>query len=133
MRSVLLILALLFGPSAQASAHVKWFVEQVQATEAVQFSVAEPAVQFGILILLIPVVVAICINRIMIEPPQAVINFGYQWRNKILYMVQLLVGASLLVTAYNGAIIAPHLEEGVMMFVLRGVEATAAVLLITNL
>ena len=129
-----LAFALLFGLSTPASAHVKWFVEQGIDAGAVQFSLSEPAVQIGMLILLLAVFVAIGINRVMVAPPQALINFGRQWKDKIIYLVQLLVGGSLLATAYNGAIIAPHLEEGSqLMLVLRGIEATAAVLLIANL
>jgi uncharacterized membrane protein YphA (DoxX/SURF4 family) len=133
-RHVTIILVILFGLSTRASAHVKWFVEQKPGADFMPFSVAEPAVQFAIPILMMVVVITIGINRLMPEPPQGVIDFGNQWKNGILYLVQVLVGVSLLITAYNGAIIAPHLKDGgEMMLVFRMVEATAGVLLITNL
>jgi uncharacterized membrane protein YphA (DoxX/SURF4 family) len=112
---------------------VKWFVEQPTGVNKVQFSLYEPATQIGILILIAAIATAIWLNRIIVDPPRAVVAFGKRSPNTVLYLVQLLVGTSLLMTAINGAVIAPHLEnDGMVMVLLLIVEVGAAVLLIAD-
>lgn len=128
-----LFLMLLIGVPAVAMAHVKWFVGQSASPGVLQFSLIDPTVQIGTMLLLTALLVAISLDRRMVGPPQDVIDFGDQHRDKILYLFQLLVGISLLVTAFSGAIIAPHLDEiGGKMLVLRLVEVSAAIMLISN-
>lgn len=134
-KGIALSLLPLFGIPAEAMAHVKWFVEQGASPGAVQFSIAEPAVQTGVMIVMTALLVAINIDRsMMVAPPHTIVKFGERHREDILYLFQLLVGISLLVTAFSGAIIAPHLDHNNgMMLLLRLVEVSAAIMLISNL
>jgi uncharacterized membrane protein YphA (DoxX/SURF4 family) len=132
-KTILVSLSLFFFFPAQASAHVKWFVEQPTGVNKVQFSLSEPAIQIGILILISAIATAIWLNRIIVEPPRAVVTLGERRMGAVVYLVQLLVGISLLVTTINGAVVAPHLEnEGVLMVLMQVVQVSAAVLLIAN-
>jgi hypothetical protein len=121
-------------PSA-VQAHVKWFVDanRIAQNETLTFHLTDPAVQLWIGALVFGLVSAYLLDRYMRQPPQALIDTGAQWHQSIVYLFRLIVGFSLLVTAYKGAILAPHLQEGsTFALALRGVEALIGLLFISN-
>jgi uncharacterized membrane protein YphA (DoxX/SURF4 family) len=116
-----------------AWAHVKWFVKEEGGQSAVHFSFSETTVQIWTVIILVCVSMALLLDRIIPEPPRQMREFAASRRVQILHLFQVLVGLALLVTAVQGAIIAPHLTEpGRGGLVLRFVEGGIGLLLIAN-
>lgn len=116
-------------------AHVKWFVDadRIARNETWTFHLTDPAVQIWIGALLFGLVSAYLLDRYIRQPPQVLIDTGAQFHQGIIYLFRLIVGISLLVTAYKGAILAPHLKEGsIFALALRGVEALIGLLFISN-
>jgi hypothetical protein len=116
-------------------AHVKWFVDadHIIRNEAFTFHWTDPAVQVWIGALVFGLVGAYLVDRYVRQPPQVLIDKGAQWHSGIVYLFRLIVGISLILTAYKGAVLAPHLKEGTTFaLALRGVEALIGVLFISN-
>lgn len=128
-------MAVLFGITSVAAAHVKWFVEadSIAPNKAFTFLFSDLAVQIWLVILVAALIVAYLLNRMMIPPPQIVVNKGEQYKSKIIYLFQLIVGISLVLTSYSGSILAPHLKDPTVFAVsLRLLEGVVGVLLIAN-
>jgi hypothetical protein len=101
--------------------------------EAFSFHWTDAAVQIWIGALVFALVGAYLVDRYLRQPPQVIIDKGAQWHRGIVYLFRLIVGISLILTAYRGAILAPHLKEGTTFaLALRGVEALIGVLFIAN-
>lgn len=120
---------------AQAAAHVKWFArpDASHAGPITQFSIAEPAVQAWIAVILVCVVAALLMDRFLPAAPRELISFAHRRQNEIADLFQVLIGVALLVTAVKGAILAPHLHGTAWTgLLLRFVQGTIGVLLIAN-
>jgi len=116
-----------------AFAHVKWFVKDAGTGSAVHFSFSETTVQIWTVVVLVCVAVALLLDWIVPEPPRKLREFAENRRGQILHLFQVLVGLALLVTAVQGAIIAPHFTEpGSGGLLLRFVEGGVGLLLIAN-
>lgn len=116
-----------------AWAHVKWFVREDGSDSIVHFSFSETTVQIWTAIILVCVGVAVLLDRYLPEPPRQFLEFAERYRPRILRLFQVLVGLALLVTALQGAIIAPHLAGvGSGGLLLRFVEGAIGLLLIAD-
>lgn len=120
-------------PAKTAWAHVKWFVKEEGGDSIVHFSFTETTVQIWTAIILVCVGIAVLLDRFLPEPPRRFLEFAKRHRPRILRLFQVLVGLALLVTALQGAIIAPHLEGvGSAGLLLRFVEGAIGLLLIAD-
>ncbi|WP_027716478.1 hypothetical protein [Desulfuromonas sp. TF] len=118
-----------------ASSHVKWFVrEDSEHPVAISlFSLSEPAVQIWVLIILACITVALLLDRYLPRPPERMSAFFWQRRQQVLHLFQVMVGLALLLTAFKGAVLAPHLAEpGRIGLLLRFVEGGIGLLFIAN-
>jgi hypothetical protein len=133
--SLFLVPVLLLGRPWSAAAHVKWFVrEDSEGSLAFPaYSLAEPAVQFWVVTILVCTAVAMLLDRYLPLPPKQLINFARDRRPQIIHLFQILVGVALLITAVKGAILAPHLQEpSVFGIFLRLVAGAIGILFIAN-
>jgi len=131
--SLALVTLITWLQAGTAWAHVKWFVKEGDGGGAVHFSFSETTVQIWTGIILVCVSVALLLDYFIPEPPQLLCEFASRRRPQILHLFQVLVGLALLVTAVQGAIIAPHLTEpGSGGLTLRFVEGGIGLLLIAN-
>ncbi len=127
---------LLLSRPGPVTAHVKWFVEEkaVDPIEATHYSLAEPVVLGWIGVILVSLAAAALLDRYLPRPPEVLMTFAQEHRQKIVRLFQIMVGLALLLTAAKGAIIAPHLsDQGQLGLLLRFVEGGIGVLLIANL
>lgn len=89
-----------------AAAHVRWFVEDGDAASAVPFTLSDPAVWIWALVAIALVATAIVLDCKL--PALAVPNTKV--RHDVMELMRILTGISLLLTAYDGSLIAPHLQ-----------------------
>lgn len=89
-----------------ATAHVRWFVEDGNAPATVPYTLSDPAVWAWALIATALVATAVVLDTKL--PAFAVPNTKV--RHDVMELMRILTGMSLLLTAYDGSLIAPHLE-----------------------
>jgi uncharacterized membrane protein YphA (DoxX/SURF4 family) len=122
--------AALFYP-AGAHAHVRWFVDSASA-DAVSFqpyALSEPAVLAWVLIAIALIGTAVFLDVKL--PTVAVPNT--KLRHDVMELMRVLTGMSLLLTAYEGSLIAPHLQAvGGFGLALLFVQASVGILLLSN-
>ncbi len=112
-----------------AAAHVRWFVEESDAAPAVPFTLSDPAVWIWALIAIALVATAILLDGKL--PALAVPNS--EVRHDVMELMRMLTGMSLLLTAYEGSLIAPHLEAvGGFGLALVLLQAGIGLLLLSN-
>lgn len=125
-----LLVVALFYP-AGAHAHVRWFVDSARAdTASLQpYSLSEPAVLAWILTALALIGTAVFLDTKL--PTIAVPNT--KLRHDVMELMRVLTGMSLLLTAYEGSLIAPHLHAaGGFGLALLFVQAAVGILLLSN-
>lgn len=104
------------------TAHVKWFVEMSpEKTDPLAYSLSEPLVLMWAGIILLGVIIAGLLDRFIPEPTSWLKKIA-PWRERILWLFQALVGISLVLSASQGALLAPH-YQGIssFWFLLQGV------------
>ena len=89
-------------------AHVKWFTDSASQIEGGFFMWHEPALQVGIVVLLILLGLAFALDHWAIKAPEKLEKWGKKNGEVLLWIAQILVGFSLIITALKGAILAPH-------------------------
>ena len=120
----------LFYP-AGAHAHVRWFVDGAGGDTASfqPYALSEPAVLAWVLIASALIGTAVFLDVKL--PTIAVPNT--KLRHDVMELMRVLTGMSLLLTAYEGSLIAPHLQAvGGFGLVLLFVQASVGILLLSN-
>ena len=118
-----------------ADAHVKWFIDagSVAPNTGLAYHLTDPAVQIWIGALAAGLILAYLLNRVTPRPPHFLIQQGAKFPGQFVHLFQLVVGISLIATAYRGAILAPHLKDNATFaLALRGIEALVGALFVTN-
>ncbi|MEM1387030.1 MAG: DoxX family membrane protein [Pseudomonadota bacterium] len=126
----LALLALAALP-APALAHVRWFTDADAAAMAdfPTYAITDPPVLTWIVIGLVLVVIAICLDGRLPKVP--VVNSKI--RHDAMELLRVFTGMSLLLTAYGGALIAPHLlAYGAFGYALLFLQAFIGIMLISN-
>ncbi|MBB5517161.1 putative membrane protein YphA (DoxX/SURF4 family) [Rubricella aquisinus] len=114
---------------AAATAHVRWFVEAGSAPAPVPYRLSDPAVWAWALIAMALVATAVVLDRKL--PAFAVPKTKV--RHDVMELMRILTGMSLLLTAYDGSLIAPHLEAvGGFGLALVLLQAGIGLLLLSN-
>ncbi len=116
---------------ACAHAHVRWFVDSASPDTAVfqPYALSEPAVLAWILIAMALIGTAVFLDTKL--PIMAVPNT--KLRHDVMELMRVLTGMSLLLTAYEGSLIAPHLQAvGGFGLALLFVQAAVGILLLSN-
>jgi len=124
------IVATLALTAVPALAHVRWFVEAgVEVENYVPFSLTETAVQIWIGLALVIIAASVWLDTVL--PEVRIVDT--KTRHDFIEILRIFTGMSLLLTAYDGAIIAPHLEAfspfGTTLLILQSV---IGILLIAN-
>lgn len=116
--------------TTDATAHVRWFVDENASLENfVAYEITDPEVLIWIA-LSIGIVLASAVLDTRLPKVQVV---GSETRHDFIELLRIFTGMSLLLTAYEGAIIAPHLIAwGTFGGVLLFLEAAIGILLIAN-
>ena len=112
-----------------ATAHVRWFVDGGDATPPVPYTLADPAVWIWAMI-----AVALVATAIVLETKLTAFAVpNSKIRHDVMELMRILTGMSLLLTAYDGSLIAPHLQaEGGSGLVLVLLQAGIGLLLLSN-
>lgn len=116
--------------TTSAAAHVRWFVDGNVAVENfVAYKITDPEVIIWIGISITVVLASVILDTKL--PRVRVV--GSETRHDFIELLRIFTGMSLLLTAYEGAIIAPHLIAwGAFGTVLLFLEAIIGILLIAN-
>ena len=140
-KAVLLMMAVALQLwSSVANAHVKWFVDEhaeYYNLDSESFSFSERSVVVWSALLITVLVIARVLERILVKYSRTSHLKLYKWGVRhwsILYRAfQILVGMPLIMSAYKGAVIAPHLVgSGLLIDSLRAIEACAGIFLVCN-
>ena len=112
-----------------ATAHVRWFVDGGDATPPAPYTLADPAVWIWAMIAAALVATAIVLDTKL--PAFAVPHTKV--RHDVMELMRILTGMSLLLTAYDGSLIAPHLQaSGGFGLALVLLQAGIGLLLLSN-
>lgn len=104
--SGILILFILTFSATAAFAHVRWFVASDATVENfVAYSITDPEVLIWIVISIVVVLASVFLDTKL--PRVQVV--GSETRHDFIEILRIFTGMSMLLTAYEGAIIAPHL------------------------
>ncbi|MEL7099114.1 MAG: hypothetical protein AAGM84_09830 [Pseudomonadota bacterium] len=122
--------ALLAVVALPAAAHVRWFVEAgVEVEGFVPFSLTETAVQIWIGLALLLVGASVWLDTVL--PEVRIVDS--KTRHDFIEILRIFTGMSCLLTAYDGAIVAPHLGAfGPFGITLLIVQSVIGILLIAN-
>ncbi|MEM8775722.1 MAG: hypothetical protein AAGF53_11860 [Pseudomonadota bacterium] len=93
--------------ASPAAAHVRWFIdnENPQVTNFEPYGLTDPAVLIWSVIVLLFVSASVVLDRVLPGLPIA----NSKVRHDIMELMRIFTGMSLLLTAYEGALVAPHL------------------------
>ena len=113
-----------------AEAHVRWFVDSNATIDNFEaYQITDPAVLIWTGIAISLVAISIVLDSVLPE----VRVVGSETRHDFIELLRILTGMSMLLTAYEGAIIAPHLiAYGAFGTKLVFLQAIIGVLLIAN-
>lgn len=117
--------------SQTSHAHVRWFVDSNNPSiENFQpYSFSDPAVLIWVAVALSMIGIAIFLDGRL--PPVPIANTKI--RHDVMELMRILTGMSFLLTAYDGALIAPHLEaHGTLGILLVFLQAGIGLLLLSN-
>ncbi|MEM6670863.1 MAG: hypothetical protein AAF661_16770 [Pseudomonadota bacterium] len=116
--------------TTMASAHVRWFVDSTATVETFQpYSLNDPEVLAWIAIALALISLSIILD--MRLPNVRIVDT--KTRHDFIEILRVFTGMSMLLTAYEGAIVAPHLVAfGSFGLVLLFAQAGIGILLIAN-
>ncbi|MDC0598351.1 DoxX family membrane protein [Gammaproteobacteria bacterium] len=118
--------AMLFMPEAEA--HVKWFVPLNESSVS-GFALTDPAVMIWIGLALLLITSSVILDSRL--PSLPIVDS--KARRIVIAILRVLTGVSLLLTAYNGSVIAPHYQAaGLFAQTLIALEAGIGFLFIIN-
>lgn len=126
----LITIAAFLNPSS-GRAHVRWFVDNENPNVAnfEPYALSDPIVLTWIAIALVLIVVAIVLDTKL--PSFPIVDTKI--RHDVMELMRILAGMSLLLTAYDGALIAPHLvASGGFGLALVFLQAVIGLLLLSN-
>ncbi len=121
---------LLMAPMA-AQAHVRWFVDpnSPQVATFEPYTLFDPAVLIWIAIAAVLIGTAIFLDTRLPTIPVA----NTKIRHDVMELMRVLTGISFLLTAYDGALVAPHLQaQGGFGLFLVFLQAGIGILLLSN-
>lgn len=118
-----------------AQAHVKWFpsTDEVSNSATQYFSIHEPAVILCLILLAVGLFTAWWLNDCSetMRPARRLSMLGRVYWQPLVRAVGAIFGLSLLYSAYNGALFAPHLSSsGVLFDIFRILEGVSGILFI---
>ncbi|WP_107846895.1 hypothetical protein [Litoreibacter ponti] len=127
---VVALLAANIGFAPMAMAHVRWFVDGNATVEYFEaYSLTDPEVLIWIAISLCLVATSVVLDTRL--PNVRIVDS--KTRHDFIEILRIFTGMSLLLTAYEGAIVAPHLDAyGSFGTVLIVAQAIIGILLIAN-
>ncbi|MEM9204934.1 MAG: hypothetical protein AAGA88_01280 [Pseudomonadota bacterium] len=116
---------------SMANAHVRWFVDEndprLQMLDG--FTLTDPAVLAWVAIAFVLIGASVTLDNRL--PKVRVVDS--KTRHDVMEFVRIFVGMSFLLTAYEGALIAPHLRAfGAFGFTLLILQAVIGIMLIAN-
>ncbi|MEM1235707.1 MAG: DoxX family membrane protein [Pseudomonadota bacterium] len=117
--------------ASAATAHVRWFVDADDATleSFPSYSFTDPAVLAWIVIGLVLISIAVFLDGRLPSPPIV----SSKIRHDAMELLRVFTGISFLLTAYGGALIAPHLVAyGGFGVALLFLQAIIGIILISN-
>ncbi|MFD1156358.1 DoxX family membrane protein [Roseovarius aestuarii] len=126
-----LIVIAVLAQTQMGHTHVRWFVDTDNpSVENFQpFSFYDPAVLIWIAVALSMVGIAVFLDTRLPTIPIA----KSRVRHDVMELMRILTGMSLLLTAYEGALVAPHLEAyGTLGTLLVLLQAAIGILLLSN-
>ncbi|MEL6452354.1 MAG: hypothetical protein AAFQ19_13945 [Pseudomonadota bacterium] len=126
-----IVVTAILGVGAQATlAHVRWFVDADVTIENFEaYSVTDPEVLIWIAISIALVATSIKLDTVL--PNVRIV--GSETRHDFIEILRIFTGMSLLLTAYEGAIVAPHLVAyGAFGTKLVFLQAVIGILFIAN-
>lgn len=129
--SAMAILGAILLYPAEVHAHVRWFVDDAanDAADFQPYALSEPAVLAWSLIAMALIGTAVFLDTKL--PTMAVPNT--KLRHDVMVLMRVLTGMSLLLTAYEGSLIAPHLQAvGGFGLALLFVQAVVGILLLSK-
>ncbi|MEO9652065.1 MAG: DoxX family membrane protein [Roseobacter sp.] len=126
----ILLSSILAFSATEAVAHVRWFVDtNVVVENFVAYNITDPEVLIWIAISVIVVLVSIVLDTKL--PNVRIV--GSETRHDFIEILRIFTGMSMLLTAYEGAIVAPHLiAYGAFGTKLIFLQAIIGILLIAN-
>jgi uncharacterized membrane protein YphA (DoxX/SURF4 family) len=124
------LIIILMMSATGAMAHVRWFVEPNATVENfVAFKISDPEVVIWIMIASVLVATSVVLDTRL--PNVSIV--GTDTRHDFIEILRIFTGMSMLLTAYEGAIVAPHLiAYGVFGTQLIFLQAIIGILLIAN-
>jgi len=127
--AIILTSILAFG-ATEALAHVRWFVDtNVTVENFVAYSITDPEVLIWIAIACALVGASVVLDAVLPE----VRVVGSETRHDFIEILRIFTGMSMLLTAYEGAIVAPHLiAYGAFGTKLVFLQAVIGILFIAN-
>lgn len=116
--------------ATSASAHVRWFVDGAATVEAFQpYSITD----IEVIVWIVIAVGLVCASIVLDMRLPTVRIVDSKTRHDFIELLRVFSGMSMLLTAYEGAIIAPHLSAfGTFGTVLLFTQALIGILLISN-
>ncbi|WP_420863212.1 hypothetical protein [Algirhabdus cladophorae] len=126
---ILLLLTFVFSATG-AFAHVRWFVDSnVRVENFVAYSITDPEV-----LIWIALSIAIVLTSVVLDTKLPNVRIvGSETRHDFIEILRIFTGMSMLLTAYEGAIIAPHLiAYGAFGTKLIFLQAIIGILFIAN-
>lgn len=126
----MLVTFILAISGTEADAHVRWFVDtNVTVENFVAYSITDPEVLIWIALSVIIVLASIALDTRL--PNVRIV--GSETRHDFIEILRIFTGMSMLLTAYEGAIIAPHLiAHGAFGTKLIFLQAIIGILFIAN-
>ncbi|MEL6931627.1 MAG: hypothetical protein AAGK67_02290 [Pseudomonadota bacterium] len=117
--------------AAPAFAHVRWFIdnENPQASSFVPYTLTDTAVLVWIALVALMLFASVVLDRVLPGLPIA----NSKIRHDVMELMRIFTGMSLLLTAYEGALVAPHLVAfGGFGLTLVFLQVAIGLLLISN-
>ncbi|MEM9359901.1 MAG: DoxX family protein [Pseudomonadota bacterium] len=127
--AAVVMIAVLAPESVQA--HVRWFVDSDNPgpSKFEPYGLFEPAVLIWMAVALVLIAIAIFLDTKLPVIPVA----DTKVRHDVMELMRILTGMSFLLTAYDGALVAPHLQaHGGFGLVLVFLQAGIGILLLSN-
>ena len=117
--------------TSTAMAHVKWFIdtEKVVADNFQAYSLTDPVVLSWIALAFTMLIIATFLDGKLPSPPIV----SSKLRHDVIELLRICTGMSLLLTAYDGSLVAPHYEAyGVFGTCLLFLQGFIGIVLISN-
>ncbi|MBE8158093.1 MAG: DoxX family membrane protein, partial [Betaproteobacteria bacterium] len=125
----MIVAVLAFIYASPAMAHVRWFVSEQTGANVDAFALSDPVMIVWIFIAIILIGIAIALDGRLPVVPVA----NTKIRHDVMELMRIFTGISFLLTAYKGALVAPHLIAlGGFGTALGFLQALIGILLLSN-